>query len=242
MEGPNIMHALNDELLNIAVEPEPQEPEPSAKIGSKKYLVEQIIKVTEASGVPLNDSLRDMMRMKKQQLKGLVADYVAAAQRKEMADRLGAQSSCDNVIAVTMVRMLHDTAMALVEKGGDMLCQRYDYTIEGFVRKMKEEPMNEQLNDVLRELLADNADILMWTSNPGVRLCLIYLQAIAFTARRLKPGQSVNGFAEMGPAARAPHQRWGRQPDVVRPPQKREERPVFDIVEASCESSEEDEA
>ena len=55
------------------------------------------------------------------------------------------------------------------------MARRYDYTIQGFVTRMKEEPMNEQLNDVLRELLADNADILQWTSNPGVRLCLIYL-------------------------------------------------------------------
>ena len=160
-----------------------------------------------------------------------------------MADRLGAASSCDNVIAVSMVRMMHDTAMVLVEKGGDMVAKRYDYTIQGFVSKMKEEPINEQLNDVLRELLAENADILQWTSNPGVRLCLIYIQALAFTARRLKPGESVkDGAGKVGPAARAPDQRWGGKPDVVRPAEVWEERALYDIAEAGSSSSSGDEA
>ena len=242
MQGPNIMSAMNDELLTMAAPKEEPAPEPASKVGSKKYLVEQIVKITEAAGLPLQDSCRDMMRMKKQQLQGLVADYVAASQRKEMADRLGAQSSCDNVIAVSMVRMMHDTAMVLVEKGGDAVAKRYDYTIQGFVSKMKEEPINEQLNDVLRELLAENADILQWTSNPGVRLCLIYIQALAFTARRVKPEHNVNGTGAMGPEVRAPDQRWGRQPDAVRPSEVWEECALHDIAEAGCESSSGDEA
>ena len=243
MEGPNIMHSLNEELLNMASPPEPTEPEVAARIGSKKYLVDQIVKICEASGVPMKESCRDLMRMKKQQLQGLVADYVSQSQRKEMADRLGAESSCDNVIAVTMVRMLHDTAMAFVEKGGDAVARRYSYTIQGFVSKMKEEPINEQLNDVLRELIADNADILMWTTNPGVRLCLIYLQALAFTARRLKPGQSIkDGIAKVGPKARAPNQRRRWEPDAVRTPKIWEERVMFDASDAGSGSSSGDEA
>ena len=243
MQGPNIMTAMNDELLTMALPKEPAPAEqPAAKVGSKKYLVDQIVRITEAAGLPLQDSCRDMMRMKKQQLQGLVADYVAASQRKEMADRLGAQSSCDNVIAVSMVRMMHDTAMVLVEKGGDAVAKRYNYTIQGFVSKMKEEPINEQLNDVLRELLADNADILSWTANPGVRLCLIYLQALTFTARRVKPTPLVNGFAEMGQATRAPDQRWRRQPDAGRPPEVREECPLLDPAEAGGSIASGDEA
>ena len=246
MQGPNIVTAMNDELLGLVNPPlEPEDAEESTRVGSKKYLVEQIVRITAAAGVPLKESCRDMMRMKKDKLQELVTEYVAEAQRKEMADRLGAQSSCDNVIAVTMIRMLHDTAMAMVEKGGDMVARRYEYTIQGLVKKMKEEPMNEQLNDVLRELLADNADILQWTSNPAVRLCLIYLQAIVFTARRLRPGESlhyINGATEVGPTARAPDQRWRRQPDAVRPPQVREECALFDIAEAGGESPSEDEA
>ena len=91
MEGPNIMTAMNDELLSMAAPKEEPAPEPAAKVGSKKYLVDQIVRITEAAGLPLQDSCRDMMRMKKQQLQGLVTDYVAASQRKEMADRLGAK-------------------------------------------------------------------------------------------------------------------------------------------------------
>ena len=236
------MDALNNELLTLAVPKEPVVEEPAPKVGSKKYLVDQIVRITEAAGLPLKDSCRDMMRMKKQQLQGLVTDYVAESQRKEMADRLGAQSSCDNVIAVTMVRMMHDTAMVLVEKGGDAVAKRYNYTIQGFVSKMKEEPINEQLNDVLRELLAENADILQWTSNPGVRLCLIYIQALAFTARRVKPAEVVNGFAEVGPETGAPDQRWSREPDVVRPTEEWEKRALYDIAEASSGPASGDEA
>ncbi len=232
MQGPNIMSAMNDELLSMAAPKEEPAEQPAAKVGSKKYLVDQIVKITEAAGLPLQDSCRDMMRMKKQQLQGLVADYVAASQRKEMADRLGAASSCDNVIAVSMVRMMHDTAMVLVEKGGDAVAKRYDYTIQGFVSKMKEEPINEQLNDVLRELLAENADILQWTSNPGVRLCLIYIQALAFTARRVKPEHKLNGAGAMGPEARAPDQRWGGESDAVRSEEVWEECPVLVAAEA----------
>ena len=237
------MHALNEELLTLAVPQEAPEPEAAPKIGSKRYLVDQIVKICEASGVPLKDSMRDMMRMKKDDLKTLVADYVAESQRKEMADRLGATSACDNVIAVTMVRMLHDTAMTLVEKGGDALARRYNYTIQGFVAQMKEEPMNEQLDNVLRELIADNADILQWTTNPAVRLCLIYVQALAFTARRLKPGQTINdGLAEMGPAARAPDLGRRRQPDVVRPTEVWEECSVHESAEAGGSPGPEHEA
>ncbi len=245
MQGPNIMTAMNDELLTLAVPKEPTapaEPEPAAKVGSKKTLVVHIGRITEAAGLPLQDSCRDVMRMKKQQLQGLVTDYVAESQRKEMADRLGAQSSCDNVIGVTMVRMMHDTAMVLVEKGGDAVAKRYNYTIQGFVSKMKEEPINEQLNDVLRELLAENADILQWTSNPGVRLCLIYIQALAFTARRVKHEPNTNGSRQMGPTPRAAHQRRRWQPDAVRTPKIREECTLLEPSEASGSSGSEDEA
>ena len=242
MEAPNIMHAMNEELLNLANPQEEAPPEPTAKIGSKKYLVDQVVKICEASGVPLKDSCRDMMRMKKQQLQGLVTEYMSLAQRKQMADRLGAESSCENVIAVTMVRMLHDTAMAFVEKGGDFVCRKYDYTIKGFVAKLKEEPMNEQLDNVLRELIAENADILEWTNSPGIRLALIYIQALAFTARRVKHDPTTNGTRQMGPAARAAHRRRGWQPDAVRTPQIREECTLFEPSEASGSSSCEDEA
>ena len=125
------------------------------------------------------------------------------------------------------------------------MARRYEYTLQGFVSKMKEEPINEQLNDVLRELLAENADILQWTSNPGVRLCLIYLQALAFTARRLRPGESlhnVNGALQVGPAARAHDFRWGRQPDAVRPAEVRQERVVYESAEAGSVPASEDEA
>ena len=237
------MHALNEELLTLASgAPEEKPAEPPAKLGSKRYLVDQVVKICEASGVPLKDSCRDMMRMKKQQLQGLVTEYMALAQRKQMADRLGAESSCDNVIAVTMVRMLHDTAMAMVEKGGDFVCQKYDYTISGFVAKMKEEPMNEQLDNVLRELLAEHADILEWTSSPGIRLALIYLQALTFTARRVKHEHTANGTRQMGPAARAAYRGGRWKPDVVRTPQIREERAVFESSDASGSSASEDEA
>ena len=242
MEAPNIMHAMNEELLNLANPQEEAPPEPTAKIGSKRYLVDQIVKICEASGVPLKDSCRDMMRMKKQQLQGLVTEYMSLAQRKQMADRLGAESSCENVIAVTMVRMLHDTAMAFVEKGGDFVCRKYDYTIKGFVAKLKDEPMNEQLDNVLRELIAENADILEWTNSPGIRLALIYIQALAFTARRVKHDPTTNGTRQMGPAARAAHRRRGWQPDAVRTPQIREECTLFEPSEASGSSSCEDEA
>ena len=41
MQGPNIMSAMNDELLTLALPvPEPPAEQPAAKVGSKKYLVE----------------------------------------------------------------------------------------------------------------------------------------------------------------------------------------------------------
>ena len=190
MEGPHLdIDQLADELLAAQAGPEDDDKSNQApKPGSKKYLIEQIGKICEASGVPQSQTHRELNRMSRQALQALVAEYVTLSEKKAIQDTLGAKSSCDAVLAVTMLRMAHDTAFKVIEPGVDSIAKEWaGVTIEGFTESLRAEPMNTQLNEVLRELVRENPDILGWASNPWARLGLIYAQAMAFTARRYIP-------------------------------------------------------
>ena len=188
MEEPRLnIDDLANELLASQAGPE-VESTTAPKPGSKKYLIEQIGKICEASGVPQKETGRELSRMSRSGLQALVAEYVTLSEKKAVADTLGAKSSCDAVLAVTMLRMAHDTAFKVLEPGVDSVAKEWmGVTIEGFTENLRQEPMNQQLNEVLRELVRENPDILGWASNPWARLGLIYAQAMAFTARRYKP-------------------------------------------------------
>ena len=96
MEGPSLnIDDLADELLSAQRgDPESdKEPEQAPKPGSKKYLIGQIEKVCEASGVPQEESHRELTRLSRSKLKELVAEYVTRAEKKRLADAIGAQSS-----------------------------------------------------------------------------------------------------------------------------------------------------
>jgi hypothetical protein len=215
MEGPSLdIDDLADELLN-AQRGDPdsdKEDEPAPKPGSKKYLIDQIGKICEASGVPQEESHRELTRLSRGKLKELVTEYVTKAEKKRLADTVGAQSSCDAVVAVTMLRMAHDTVFKIAEPTVDSLAISFTgLTLEGFTENLRHEPQNQQLNEVLKELIRDNPDILGWASNPWARLGLIYAQTAAFTARRYIPDHQTNA-AEVGRATGSPHGGGGNGP------------------------------
>ena len=206
MEGPSIdIDDLADDLLAAQRGDDSEVEEPAPKPGSKKYLIGQIQKICEASGVPQAESTRELTRMSRNKLKELVAEYVAKAEKKQLTDQLGAKSSCDAVLAVSMLRMAHDTVFKVIEPTADSLTRSFTgLTIEGFTENLRDEPVNSQLNEVLRELVRENPDMLGWASNPWTRLAIIYAQCLAFTARKYKPDHYPN-VAEMGRAAYPPH-------------------------------------
>ena len=226
MEGPSLdIDDLADELLN-AQRGDPdsdKEDEPTPKPGSKKYLIDQIGKICEASGVPQEESHRELTRLSRGKLKELVTEYVTKAEKKRLADTVGAQSSCDAVVAVTMLRMAHDTVFKIAEPTVDSLAISFTgLTLEGFTENLRHEPQNQQLNEVLKELIRDNPDILGWASNPWARLGLIYAQTAAFTARRYIPDHQTNA-AEVGRATGSPHGGGGDGPHDHGGPENREE-------------------
>ena len=207
MEGPSIdIDDLADDLLAAQRGDDSEvEEEPAPKPGSKKYLIGQIQKICEASGVPQAESTRELTRMSRNKLKELVAEYVAKAEKKQLADQLGAKSSCDAVLAVSMLRMAHDTAFKVIEPTVDSMAKSFaGLTIEGFTENLREEPVSSQLDEVLRELVRDNPDMLGWASNPWTRLAIIYAQCLAFTARKYKPDPYPNAPA-MGRSAYPPY-------------------------------------
>ena len=205
MEGPSLdIDQLADELLAAQAGPEDEKaPSPAPKPGSKKYLIEQVGKICDASGVPQRESHRELSRMSRKDLQALIAEYVTLGEKKAFQDTLGAKSSCDAVLAVTMLRMAHDTAFKVVEPAVDSIAKEWTgLTIEGFTDNLKQEPVNQQLNMVLQELVRENPDILGWAANPWARLGLIYAQTIAFTARKHKPGHQTK-------TENAPEMDWG---------------------------------
>ena len=135
----------------------------------------------------------ELTRPSRSEREELVAEDVTRAEKKRLADAIGAQSSCDAVVAVTMLRMAHDTVFKIAEPTVDNLAISFTgMTLAGFTENLRQEPQNEQLNDVLKELMRDNPDILGWASNPWARLGLIYAQTAAFTARRYIPDPQIN--------------------------------------------------
>ena len=230
MQGPTLdIDQLADELLASQAEPEVDSTQAS-KPGSKKYLIEQIGKICEASGVPQSQTQRELNRMSRSALQALVAEYVTLSEKKAFQDTLGAKSSCDAVLAVTMLRMAHDTAFKVIEPGVDSIAKEWaGVTIEGFTERLREEPMNQQLNEVLRELVRENPDILGWASNPWARLGLIYAQAMAFTARRYIPDHQIKteNAPEMDWRPQAPARGGGHGADDHGGPENWEELHVF---------------
>ena len=64
MEGPSIdIDDLADDLLAAQRGDDSEVEEPAPKPGSKKYLIGQIQKICEASGVPQAESTRELTRM-----------------------------------------------------------------------------------------------------------------------------------------------------------------------------------
>ena len=134
MEGPRLnIDDLANELLASQAGPE-VESTAAPKPGSKKYLMEQIGKICEASGVPQKETARELSRMSRSSLQALVAEYVTLSEKKAVQDTLGAKSSCDAVLAVTMLRMAHDTAFKVLEPGVDSVAKEWmGMTIEGAI-------------------------------------------------------------------------------------------------------------
>ena len=76
MEEPRLnIDDLANELLASQAGPE-VEPTTAPKPGSKKYLIEQIGKICEASGVPQKETGRELNRMSRSGLQALVADVL----------------------------------------------------------------------------------------------------------------------------------------------------------------------
>ena len=148
MEGPSIdIDDLADDLLAAqrGDASDVEEEQPAPKPGSKKYLIDQIQKICEASGVPQAESTRELTRMSRNKLKELVAEYIALAERKQLADQLGAKSSCDAVLAVSMLRMAHDTVFKVIEPTADSLTRSFTgLTIEGFTDNLRDDPRSRR--------------------------------------------------------------------------------------------------
>ena len=96
----------------------------------------------EEQGLELDESNTKLKRMTKPELNALLARKAEEAMKKQMANAVGVQSSCDPVIALGALRMVHDIMAGVAERGMDVVLPKC-YECEGFVRSLNQPAVRE---------------------------------------------------------------------------------------------------
>ena len=206
--SPSELHALNNQLLK---DNDPPEAEARPKRNSKSQLIKKLVDLCEEQGLELEESDTKLRRMTKPDLNALLARKAEEAMKKQMADTVGVQSSCDPVIALGALRMVHDIMAGVAERGMDVVLPKYGYECEGFVRSLHQPAVREATDSCLREIAAET-DVLKYVQSPFARLGLAWAGCLV-TCVRKKTQKGVKEHASrMGP--RAPRGQNPVQPRV----------------------------
>lgn len=200
------LHALNNQLLK---DDEPPDADARPKRNSKNQLMKKLVDLCEEQGLELDESNTKLKRMTKPELNALLARKAEEAMKKQMATAVGVQSSCDPVIALGALRMVHDIMAGVAERGMDVVLPKYGYECEGFVRSLNQPAVREATDACLREIAAET-DILQYVKSPFARLGLAWAGCLVTCVRK----KTQNGVKEhasgMGP-------RPPRRQDPVQP-------------------------
>ena len=209
---------LREELLHE--EPDEKQ-EVAPKKNTKQALLDQIYKISERDGLPLNYTNSKLKRMSKSQLGRVLAELIEEGMKRKMAEQVGCDKHADDrTIALGALRMLHDVVTVGVEKGGNMLLEPRGYKIEGFSDSLKEPQVSSVIDSCLAEIAEENTELLEYIQSPYARLGIAWCGSLAFCIRK-KTQQNIKYNAttmESKPIRRPPA--MGRGDSRRAPPRK----------------------
>jgi len=183
----------NDELLESLETDEEANQNGNAdpnipKIGTKSHIISRIREVCQKGNILLEETETVLKRKSKHELKLLLALYIERVMERQIHEKLKMQvpQGCvdsqekDKLVAVSMLRMLHDSCCKTLEYG----VQNYSpYTIQGFCANLKEENVSAEINKCLLEI-AEEQDILQYVTSPYARLGICWASAVMTTVRK----------------------------------------------------------
>ena len=194
----NIGIALNDDLLKETMPK--SETEDAPKRNTKDDLISKIINCCADNELELDISNTKLRRMSKTELCKLLAQKIEEGVKVQMAEQVGCKKGAsDQVIALGVLKMVHNICATTAEKGANMFLPQYGYEVDGFCESLKE-PAVDQAIDACLEEIARDSDIMQYIESPYTRLMIAWSGALVTSVRRVrKPRRSINNVANMGP-------------------------------------------
>ena len=193
MEGPNL-ELLNDQLLAAD--------EPAVDAGprrnTKDDLIEKLERLANEANLDL-EAKSKLRRMTKSQLKSLLAKKMEEAVRDQMAEQVGARRGAnDTVIALGALRMVHNLAAGVAERGINTVAGSRGFSVEGFAQRLSEPPTKEAVDACLQEI-AETTDVLGYIESPYARLAIAWGGALVASIKRVPIVKNGRHAARMGP-------------------------------------------
>ena len=145
----------NEELLTTLENQGPEEApdSPSAKPGTKASLISKIRDLETKHSVIISESNTVLKRKSKKQLQECLGNYVEQAMQQEIRKKLklNAPQDCtedqaQQLAAVSILRMMHDSLARVVETGTRSFTP---FQIDGFTDSMKQPEVSQQIDECL---------------------------------------------------------------------------------------------
>ena len=168
----------NQQLLDTL---EKTDTEPTEiKMGTKQHIISEIVKVSEKTGILLEDSLTSLEKAMEKEIQKKLNLNVPQTENTEKRDQL---------VAIGVLRMLHDS----VARGTETMCEKFTpYSIDGFSERMRDPQVSEQIDSILLQIAEEN-DVLQQISSPYVRLAICW-GSCAMTSLKKKRSINKNGI------------------------------------------------
>ena len=204
-EKPCLKGAANEEALKqelLAAHLPDDESLDRPKKGTKAYICSQIEHLCSSSGLVVEESNRELMRLSKAELKAKLARYMETASERRMRATVGLgepaldapETQRNREMNVFVLRMLHDTVLGTVEKTYEAYGSKYTgFSIEGLCQRLQEAPHTERVDEILVEIAEEQPDLMDMFDSPYAKLALCWLMAAVTVARR-KTQETVNGL------------------------------------------------
>ena len=216
MEEQKNSTALNDKLLK-EIDPTVESDAPP-KRNTKDDLISKIINCCAENELELNISNTKLRRMSKPELCKLLAEKIEEGVKVQMAEQVGCKKGAsDQVIALGVLKMVHNICAQTAEKGANMFLPQYGYEVHGFCESLKEPAVDEAIDACLEEI-ARESDIMQYIESPYTRLLIAWSGALVTSVKRVrKPHTNINA-TNMGPQA-------PREKNSIQPRARRREAP-----------------
>jgi hypothetical protein len=158
------------------------------KHGSKRSIIEKILKVCEDTDEICEYSTTKLHRMPKKDLLNILADKIELGVQKKITEQAGMQNISNDMNDVQRQRLVAMGFLSMghkiLTKGTETMLESYsDYSITGFTENFDEPRTKEMLEQTLLEI-AEEMEVLDYIDSPWSKLALLWGNGIVRTLKR----------------------------------------------------------